>query len=95
MTRYIVNSNALHGMDLGELIRLGLASKKNMKPEDLYWAMYSDCYLMVSEFKGVVIEYYEKDEVYVATGDFIYHGSGNTELEALQNYLKDKDDFSS
>ena len=94
MARYIVESNALYGMDLEELITLGLAAKKNMTPEEIYWAMYSDCYLMVSEFKGVIIKYYEKDEAYVATSDLIYHGSGKTELEALQNYLKDKDDFS-
>lgn len=94
MSRYIVESNALYGMDLEELITLGLAAKKNMTKEEIYWAMYSDCYLTADEFKGVVIKYYEKDDAYGAKGDEIGFGSGKTELEALQNYLKDKDDFS-
>lgn len=93
MTRYIIDSNALYKPDLVELLELGLASKMNISRETVQGLMWSCCYISGDEFEGITIKYYEKDNVYVADGGHIYYGSGKTELEALQNYLKEKDDF--
>ncbi|AWN03981.1 hypothetical protein PBI_PEREGRIN_154 [Rhodococcus phage Peregrin] len=90
MSQYLINTNALHGEDIAELIKLGLATKMNITMEQLYWRMY-ECYLEVVPFEGIRIVYDKKENEYIAHNR-INHGFGATELEALQDYIKDRDD---
>ena len=93
MSRYIVQSNGLYKQDLVELIELGLASKMNITREKVQGLMWSDCYIMAGEFNGISIMYDEKEKEFVAGDGGLYVGCGDTELEALQNYLEDKERF--
>lgn len=91
MSRYIVESNGLHGMDLVELIELGLAAKMNITREKVQGLMWSDCYIIANEFKGITIKYYEEDKVYVAEdSSILYYGSGLTEHDALQDFINER-----
>ena len=89
MSQYLINTNALHGEDIAELIKLGLATKMNITMEQLYWRMY-ECYLEVVPFEGIRIVHDKEENEYIAHNR-IYYGFGDTELEALQDYIKDRD----